>query len=114
MRYECDQCGACCKTLFVEVYDIDVMRESKLIAADIGETTRGMLESTLMAELEQDGKCLLIAAPGIPCEFLNGLNRCNIYPTRPNVCVAMAAGDEQCQEARKIAGIAPLSPIDEQ
>ena len=112
MRYECDQCGACCKTLLVEVYDIDVMRESKLLTADIGNWTRGKLEATVMAELKQDGKCLLIAGPASPCRFLDDENRCNIYPTRPNVCVAMAAGDEQCQEARKTAGIDPLEPLD--
>ena len=112
MRYECDQCGACCKTLLVEVYDIDVMREPALIPADTGNRMREMLEENVMAELEQEGKCLLIAGPGTPCKFLDDENRCDIYPTRPNVCVAMAAGDEQCQQARKAMGIDPLEPVD--
>ena len=71
MRYECDQCGACCKTLLVEVYDIDVMRETALISADIGGRTRGLLESTVMAELEQEGKCLLIAGPRLANSLTN-------------------------------------------
>ena len=88
-----------------------------------------MLEENVMAELvvcphrlcqwtvvdeplEQEGKCLLIAGPGTPCKFLDDENRCDIYPTRPNVCVAMAAGDEQCQQARKGMGIDPLEPVD--
>lgn len=29
-RYECDQCGACCRGLFVEVYQLDVDREPRV------------------------------------------------------------------------------------
>jgi Fe-S-cluster containining protein len=112
MRYECDKCGACCKQLLVEVYDIDVWREPKLMTADIGRWTREMIEAELMDELEQEGKCLVIAGPGKPCQFLGDENQCGIYPTRPNVCVAMQAGDEQCQQAREAAGIEPLAPTD--
>jgi hypothetical protein len=55
-RYECDQCGACCKGhLIVEAYALDVLREPHLAAADIGDWTRDMAYQTLMAELDQDG-----------------------------------------------------------
>lgn len=113
LRYECDQCGACCKQLLVEVYDLDVLREPRLATADIGSWTRDMLYAELMAELEQEGKCLLIAGPGKPCQFLDDENRCGIYPTRPNVCVALPAGNDQCQQARKAAGLDPLQPIED-
>lgn len=33
-------------------------------------------------------------------------NQCVIYPTRPNCCVALQAGDEQCQGARSAVEIA--------
>ena len=112
MKFECDQCGACCKELLVEVYDIDVLREPKLIAAEISQWTRGLTEKQLMDDLEQEGKCLLIAAPGKPCMFLNDENGCNTYATRPSVCVAMRAGDEQCQLARSKQGLEPLKPTD--
>ncbi|WP_442505091.1 YkgJ family cysteine cluster protein [Novipirellula sp. SH528] len=114
MEFECDQCGACCKELIVEVYDIDIMREPKLATADIGSWTREMVYAELMAELEQDGKCLLIAGPGKPCKMLDKENHCDIYPTRPNVCVAMRAGDEECQLARANNGLAPLLPKSEE
>lgn len=71
-----------------------------------------MTMAQLMAELKQEGKCLLIAGPGKPCQFLDGNNRCSIYPTRPNACVAMEAGDEQCQAAREAEGLPPLLPRD--
>ena len=67
-----------------------------------------MSYETLMAELEQEGRCLVIAG-GKECNFLRGDNTCAIYPTRPNVCVAMQPGDEQCQEAREAEGLGPLS-----
>ena len=106
---ECDpSCGACCKGhLIVEAYDLDVLREPHLATADIGKWTRGMAYRDLMAELEQDGKCLVIAGSD-PCKFLRESGSCAIYPTRPNVCVAMQAGDEQCQEAREEEGLPPL------
>jgi len=104
----CDQCGACCKGhLIVEAYDLDVLREPHLAAADIGERTRGMTYETLMADLQQDGRCLIIAG-GDECKFLRGDNTCAIYPTRPNVCVALDPGSDQCQEARQAEGLPPL------
>lgn len=104
----CDKCGACCKGhLIVEVYDVDVQREPHLAAADICERTRGATYETLMANLQQDGRCLVIAG-GQECKFLRGNNTCAVYPTRPNACVAMQAGDEQCQEARQREGLPPL------
>ena len=66
-----------------------------------------MSYQTLMAELEQHGKCLVIAAAQ-DCKFLRGNNTCAIYPTRPNVCVALEPGSEQCQEAREAEGLPPL------
>jgi len=104
----CDQCGACCKGhLIVEAYELDVLREPHLAAADIGEWTREMSYQILMAELEQDGRCLVIAAAE-QCKFLRGDNTCAIYPTRPNVCVALEPGSDQCQEAREAEGFPPL------
>lgn len=108
-HYKCDQCGACCRGhLIVEAYDLDVLREPHLAAADIGEWTREMSYQTLMAELGQDGKCLIIAAGEHECKLLRRENTCGIYPTRPNVCVGLQPGDEQCQMAREAEGLCPL------
>ena len=104
--YECDGCGACCKgTLIVEANYLDVLREPRLLGADV--TGR----RTTIAELaEDDGRCILLAA-NKPCQFLSPEGRCTIYPTRPNVCVEMQAGDEQCQDARRRVGLPPLQPV---
>lgn len=110
MKYECPpDCGACCKGhLIVEVEDLDVLREPRLMDADPhhkGKTIDTMLDDY------GNGMAVIIALAK-PCSFLEG-NRCGIYPTRPNCCVALQPGDEQCQDARAAEGLPPLLPITE-
>ena len=110
--YECDECGACCQGhLIVEADELDLLREPRLVQAD--PYWRGSsYEDVLSALGDEMGKCIVLAAAR-PCSFLTPENRCGIYPTRPNECVAMPAGDEQCQLARQAAGLLPLEPVDE-
>ena len=110
-QYECDCCGACCRgQLIVEAYELDLFREPRLATAD--RRTVNLPLDAVMADLDQDGHCLVIAC-GKACHFLGQDNLCTIYPTRPNVCVAMRAGDEQCQRARAVDGLPPLPPVSE-
>ena len=105
LYYECDRCGVCCQgTLIVEAYGLDVLREPRVLHADV----HGRVP-TMEDLLADDGKCILLAA-NTPCKFLGNDNCCTIYPTRPNVCVGMEAGDTQCQDARERRGLAPLQP----
>ena len=106
VKYECDKCGACCKHLIVEADDIDLMREPQLLYADRDFVANYGPDEAVEALQEDVGRCLIIAC-GKPCYFLEE-NQCSIYSTRPNACVAMQAGDEQCQQARREEGIAPL------
>jgi Fe-S-cluster containining protein len=108
--YECDKCGACCRTLLVEAYELDVLREPRLVAADTNYASLS-LEQTLET-LQDEFHCLIIAGPGRPCAFLDD-NGCSIYPTRPNTCVAMLPGDETCQEVRAAEGLLPLRRADQ-
>jgi len=89
--------------LIVEADYLDVLREPRILAADI--TGRCVTLDELAAD---DGRCVLLAA-NRPCRFLSPDGRCTIYPTRPNVCVGMEAGDEQCQEARNRLGLPMLA-----
>ncbi len=108
MKYECDQCGACCRQLIVEADELDVLREPRLI--DAARHYAGKSVDEVVDELQNDvGKALVIVC-GRACRFLGTDNQCTIYPTRPNVCVAMQAGDEQCQAARQAEGLEPLAP----
>lgn len=102
-RYECDKCGACCTQLIVEISHIDVVREPRLREAS------KLMRQTPDWESDWDNEYLL--ACGYPCPMLGTDKLCQIYPSRPNTCVAFKAGNEQCQMAREDAGLPPLQPI---
>ncbi|MBI1902928.1 MAG: YkgJ family cysteine cluster protein [Planctomycetia bacterium] len=112
LRYQCDKCGACCQGhLIVEAQLLDVIREPRLIQSD--SHYAGLPIDEAMTLLENPHRCLIIACgTPRPCAFLGADKCCTIYPTRPNVCVALEAGDEQCQYARGAAGLPPLQPIE--
>lgn len=107
-RYECPpDCGACCKGHFiVECTDLDVMREPRLIEADKHWAGRTPLQ--VIRELREDWKSVILNG-GAACMFLKE-NQCSIYPTRPNCCVGMEAGSDQCQDARAAQNLPPLLP----
>ena len=102
----CDQCGACCRGhLIVEADELDVLREPRHIFAD--PHYAGQAPDEVVRRLQDEvGSCVIVAC-GAPCPFLAD-NRCSIYPTRPNACVGLQAGDEQCRTARREEGIPPL------
>lgn len=109
--YECDKCGACCKgSLIVEADDLDVLREPRLIDADPHH--RGKHLRQMVEEIRTEWKAVILAC-GRPCSFLGADNGCTIYPTRPNVCVGLEPGDEQCQSSRAAHGLPPLEPVEE-
>jgi len=110
--YACDHCGACCEgRLIVEADELDILREARLIQADPYHAGKPVPQ--VLHALRYEWKAVLIAGPR-PCLFLSVDKQCTIYPTRPNVCVAMQAGDEQCQEARLAAGLPPLPALEDE
>jgi hypothetical protein len=100
-QYECDGCGACCRTKLVDVFDVDVLREPR-----VGQRMQAFREPGLDGEIGYLN-CLTDGA----CAFLNCENRCSIYPTRPGVCVVFPAGSDECQEARQLLGLPTLEPM---
>jgi len=110
-RYDCDQCGACCKgTLIVEADWYDLEREPAIKDADPRYRDESLENAR---EQLADGMRVILMACGTdrPCSMLGEDNRCRIYPTRPNNCVGMEAGDDQCQAAREQLSLPPLLPI---
>ncbi len=99
--YECDGCGACCRTKLVDVFEEDLLREPRL-----GARMLPLREPGLDGEIGYLN-CLRHGA----CPFLDGESRCGIYPTRPVVCVLFPAGSDECQEARHTLGLPRLEPI---
>ena len=99
-EYECDGCGACCRTWRVLVSEEDAQREPRIAQ-----------ESKLLPEhVRSPGwDYLLFPLPFHEgCCFLRADQRCDIYDTRPRVCRDFAAGSQRCQEARAHAGLDPL------
>jgi Fe-S-cluster containining protein len=66
----------------------------------------------MVEEIQTQGKAVLLACAA-PCPFLTAENHCSIYATRPNCCVGLQAGDEQCQESRESDGLPQLLPVQE-
>lgn len=103
-HYECDGCGACCRTFPIFASEADVGRESRIAA-----------EGKPLAEHLASPEWLVQLYP-LPfletCCFLNDAARCEIYDTRPEVCRQFAAGSPQCQEARERQRISPLRPAE--
>lgn len=94
--------------LIVEADDLDVLWEPRLIDAD--RHHRGKPVEQMVREIQTDMKAVILAC-GASCPFLDSDNACTIYPARPNACVGLQAGDQQCQEARAAEGLAPLEPV---
>ena len=100
MTFECDSCGACCRTFPIFASSADAFREPRIAAEG----------RTLPDHLTTDRwKYQLHPLPFHQvCCFLDGDARCTIYPTRPDVCRAFPAGGDQCQTARAQLGLPPL------
>ena len=100
--FECDGCGACCKTFPIFAADADSEREPRIAVE--GRHLAPHLRTPRW-------RYQLFPLPFLDvCCFLAGDNLCGIYPTRPDVCRAFAAGGDQCQEARGRQGLPPLVP----
>ncbi len=100
--FECDGCGACCRTFPVFASGTDAEREPRVAYEG----------KSLAVHLEAPGwKFQLYPLPfHEKCCFLDHQNKCTIYPTRPQVCRDFNAGSSQCQEARARAGLSELLP----
>jgi Fe-S-cluster containining protein len=98
--YECDGCGACCRTFPIFASEADSQREPRIAT----ETRR--LPDWLATE---QWRYQLFPLPfHETCCFLDGENRCTIYAMRPDVCRRFGAGSDQCQEARRECGLPVL------
>lgn len=100
--FECDGCGACCRTFPVFAAGDDARREPRIAVE--GQRLVPWLETARWTYR-------LFPLPfHETCCFLDAESRCTIYPTRPDVCRDFAAGSEQCQEARARLALPALQP----
>jgi Fe-S-cluster containining protein len=102
-HFECDGCGVCCRSYLIFASETDAAREPRI--AREGRRLPSHLATA-------DWTFQLFPLPfHETCCFLDEAARCTIYPSRPGVCRAFAAGGPQCQDARARAGLPPLDPV---
>jgi len=102
-NYECDGCGACCRTFPVFAAASDAEREPRI-------RDEGRRLSLWLATPQWQYQLYPLPFHETCC-FLDGDNRCTIYGTRPKVCRRFEAGSDQCQDARKQSGLAALEAV---
>jgi len=93
---ECKQCGSCCRQAIVEIEHLDIVREPRLLKHAQLMDGNGKIKY----DSDWEKEYLLACGETMRCFFLKN-NRCQIYPTRPNVCVYLEPGGEQCEMYRK-------------
>jgi Fe-S-cluster containining protein len=99
-QFECDGCGACCRTFPIFAAAAHAQREPRIAAE--GRALPAWLSSA-------DWAYQLFPLPfHQSCCFLGPDERCTISASRPAVCRTFAAGSPQCQEARARHGLPPL------
>ena len=97
VEFECDLCGACCRTFPIFASQQDAERQPRLAVE--GRRLSPWLETP-------NWRYQLYPLPfHQTCCFLGEDKRCDIYATRPEVCREFAAGSTQCQEARVRIGL---------
>lgn len=102
-KYECDGCGACCRTFPIFASLADARREPSIAGAG---------RALPACHATSDWAVQLFPLPFLDaCTFLDSANRCTIYATRPDVCRHFLAGADQCQEARVRQGLPPLAAL---
>jgi Fe-S-cluster containining protein len=109
LRYECDKCAACCKALIIEISHLDVVREPKILPVVTLLDGNGKIQY----DSDWEKQYSLACGQASPCGLLGADNLCTIYLSRPNCCVGMQAGDDQCQMARGVMGLPWLEPLKE-
>ena len=95
-KHPCQKCAACCRGGIIEVAIEDALREPKILNRAELLDGRGRLPP-------EEWNWLL--NPGGRCVFLPPNNCCEIYATRPEVCVCFAPGANRCRELRKEEGL---------
>ena len=99
-EFECDKCGACCKTFPIFASEDDAIREPRILSEGL------RLDDSIS---DKEWRFKLYPLPfHHRCCFLGEHNLCAIYENRPDVCRAFKAGSAQCQAARARRGLLPL------
>ena len=90
LRFECTQCGNCCRThgeyAYIYLMDADV----DALAAHLSLSR----EAFLSAHTVQDGGWTMVRTDAPQCPFLDEDSRCRVYEARPVQCRTWPFWDE--------------------
>ena len=93
LRFECTQCGNCCRNHGEYTYVYLTRGEQRAIAEHLGLSRR---EFRATYCIEEDGlTSLRMDEPA--CPFLDPENRCRIYPVRPKQCATWPFWEENLE-----------------
>ena len=96
LRFECTGCGACCRTHGEYAYVFLKDRDVEAIARFLGLSRIDFLNAYCLSD--DDGDLHLADTAG-DCVFLDGENRCKIYPVRPKQCETWPFWTENMDQA---------------
>jgi Fe-S-cluster containining protein len=95
LRFSCTQCGNCCRNhgdyTYVYLAEADVLA----IAGHLGLSRAAFLE----AWCREEGGWIQLRMDEPACPFLEGDNRCGIYPVRPKQCATWPFWKENLERA---------------
>jgi len=83
LKFECQGCGACCKTHGEYAYVYVTRRDVAAISEHLGISGQAFLET--YCTVDEEGWTHLTMTPD-DCPLLGDNNRCRAYPVRPKQC----------------------------
>lgn len=92
VRFDCLECGACCRDNEVVLEKDDVERLEK--------AGKGALARAPYAK-KKNGRVVLTLLASKRCRHLARDNKCKIYPARPDACSSFPVASECCMFARE-------------
>jgi Fe-S-cluster containining protein len=96
LRFECTQCGNCCRNLgeYTHVYLGE--RDVRAIAEHLGLSR----EAFLARYCREDSGWIVLRMDEPACPFLGPDRRCSIYPVRPKQCATWPFWKENLERSR--------------
>ena len=96
LRFECTQCGNCCRNHGEYTYVYLTAVELEAIPRHLGLTRKAFLERYCTKE---PGEFWSLRMDEPACPFLGADNRCGIYPVRPKQCATWPFWEENLEQA---------------
>ena len=95
LRFECSQCGNCCRNHGEYAYVYLAQADVEAMAAHLGLSPRAFLRR----HCTRDEGYVVLRMDEPACPFLGEDNRCGVYPVRPMQCRTWPFWEENLERA---------------